>query len=351
MMFRFQSPGMLLLLALVALAAVVRRRGRFRAALRFPSVALARALRPTWRQRLAGLPVALRVAALVLVVIALGRPQMGTERVVETSRGIAIEMVVDRSSSMGAELAYRGARTNRLQVALDLFRQFVAGGEGLAGRPSDLIGLVAFARYAETVCPLTLSHETLLGFLPAVRLVEVESEDGTAIGDAVALAAARLRTAEETLARQAVRKPDYEIRSKVIVLLTDGENNAGMRTPLEAARLAASWGIRIYAIGIGGEPGAVMETPFGRYSLPLEPQVDEETLRVLAETSGGRYWVAQDAEALRAVYAEIDKLEKSDLEAARYLNYRELFPPFALAALVLVGAEIVLNSLVWRRVP
>lgn len=350
-MFRFHSPWMLLLLALVALGAVLRRRGRFRAALRFPSVSLARALQPTWRQKLAGLPVALRVAALVLVVIALARPQMGTERAVETSRGVAIEMVVDRSSSMGAELLYRGRRANRLEAALDLFRQFVAGGEGLKGRPSDLIGLVTFARYAETICPLTLSHDTLLGFLPAVKLVEEESEDGTAIGDAVALAAARLRTAEETLARQVAGKREYEIRSKLIVLLTDGENNAGVRTPLEAARLAASWGIRIYAIGIGGEGGAAMETPFGRFGLPLGPQVDEETLRALAETSGGRYWVAQDADALRAVYAEIDKLEKSELEAARYLNYRELFPPFALAALLLVAAEIVLNSLVWRRVP
>jgi Ca-activated chloride channel family protein len=351
MMFRFQSPWMLLLLALVALAALLRRRGRFRAALRFPSVSLARAVPPTWRQRLAGLPVAFRVAALVLVVIALARPQMGTERVVETSRGVAIEMVVDRSSSMGAELLYRGRPANRLEVALDLFREFVAGGRGLAGRPSDLIGLVTFARYAETVCPLTLSHETLLGFLPTVKLVEVESEDGTAIGDAVALAAARLRTAEETLARQAAPRREYEIRSKLIVLLTDGENNAGVRTPLEAARLAASWGIRIYAIGIGGQAPPVMETPFGRYSLPVGPQVDEETLRSLAETSGGRYWIAADAEALRAVYAEIDKLEKSDLEAARYLNFRELFAPFVLAALALVAAELVLNSLVWRRIP
>ena len=297
------------------------------------------------RQRLAVLPVALRLAALVLMVIALARPQMGTERAVETSRGIAIEMVVDRSSSMGAELQYRGRRANRLETALDLFREFVAG------RPSDPIGLITFARHAETICPLTLSHDTLLGFLPTVKLAAVETEDGTAIGDAVALAAARLRTAEETAARQAGGRGEYEIRSKVIVLLTDGENNAGLRTPAEAAELAAAWGIRIYAIGIGGEGAPVVRTPFGRYSVPMAPAIAEETLRALAETSGGRYWVANDAEALRAVYGEIDKLEKSEIEAARYREYRELFPPLALAALLLVAAEVVLASTVWRRIP
>jgi Ca-activated chloride channel family protein len=344
-MFRFESPWMFLLLGLIAAIVLLRRRSRFRAALRFPSLSSAREVRPTLRQRLAVLPVALRLTALVLMVIALARPQMGTERAVEMSRGIAIEMVVDRSSSMGAELQYRGRRTNRLEAALDLFREFVAG------RPSDLIGLIAFARHAETICPLTLSHDALLGFLPTVKLAAVETEDGTAIGDAVALAAARLRTAEETAARQAGGQGEYEIRSKVIVLLTDGENNAGLRTPEEAAELAAAWGIRIYAIGIGGEDTPVVQTPFGRYSVPMGPAIAEETLRTLAETSGGRYWVANDAEALRVVYGEIDKLEKSEIEAARYREYREWFPPLALAALLLVAAEVVLASTVWRRIP
>ncbi len=350
-MFRFGSPWMFLLLAVIPAVLYVRLAWRRPPAVRFPTTQPVRQLSSGWRVRLASLPLWIRAGALILLVIALARPQEGMERVVDVSRGVAIEMVIDRSSSMSAEFRYRGERLNRLDVALRLFQDFVEGAGDLSGRPSDLIGLVTFARYADTVCPLTLDHDTLVQFLPTVRLVDRESEDGTAIGDAVALAAARLRTAEEALARQTGRRKDYEIKSKVIILLTDGQNNAGKRTVKEAAELAAAWGIKIYAIGIGGEGAATIRTPFGTYTVPVGEGVDEATLRTLAETTGGLYRVAEDAEALRSVYEEIDKLEKTEIESTRFVDYREKFPPFAMAGLILLGLEIVLSATVLRRAP
>ncbi len=350
-MFRFESPWMFLLLALAAVAIYLHARGASRGTVRFPSTAAARNAGRSWRQRLMALPLIVRVLALVALAVALARPQMGTERVVDVSRGVAIEMVVDRSSSMAAEFQYRGQRVNRLDVALRLFEDFVKGRGELSGRPSDLIGLIIFARYADTICPLTLDHDALAGFLPTIRLVQRESEDGTAIGDAVALAAARLHTAEEMLSRQTGGAGEYEIKSKVIILLTDGENNAGERSVKEAAELAAAWGIKVYAIGIGSQGETTIRTPLGTYSVPMGRGVDTDALRTLAETTGGVYRVADDAQALESVYQEIDQLEKSEFESTRFLDYREMFVPFALASLALLGLAVALDATVFRRLP
>lgn len=349
-MVRFESPWMFLLLLVIPVLLYLRGRRAARAAIRFSSVGDAKRAGKSLRQRLISLPVVLRTAALVLMTIALARPQLGTERVRDVSRGIAIEMVVDRSSSMGGELTFRGRRMTRLDVVKELFQHFVAGdGRNLKGRASDLIGMITFARYADTVCPLTLAHGALKGFIPNVKLVEEESEDGTAIGDAVALAAARLRTAEDALSQQTGQALDYEIKSKVIILLTDGENNAGQRTVEEAADLAAQWDIKIYVIGVGG--GETLRTPFGTYSIPGRVGVDEEVLKVLAERTGGLLRVATSAEALRSIYEEIDRLEKSEIETTRFLDYRELFSNFALGALALLALETLLACTWLRRLP
>ena len=342
----------LLLLLLPAALYMAGRRGS-RAALRFSAIGPIQAAGTSLRQNLSGIPLALRILALVLLVIALARPQMGTERVRDISRGIAIEMVLDRSSSMGSELRYEGRRMTVLGLAKTIFQQFVEGDDKrLAGRESDLIGMVTFARYADTSCPLTLAHDALLQFLPSVKLVARRQEDGTAIGDAVALAAARLQTAEQALARQTGTDTEYEIKSKVIILLTDGVNNAGERTVEQAAELAKEWGIKIYAIGIGGKATSKYQTAFGTFNLPFGGSgVDEKALKVLAETTGGLYRIANEAEALRAVYEEIDQLEKSEIESTRFVDYREIFPPFTLAGLGLLGLEIVLAGTVFRRIP
>jgi Ca-activated chloride channel family protein len=267
---------------------------------------------------------------------------------------VAIEMVVDRSSSMAAEMSHRGRSRNRLDIVKEVFREFVEGnGETLRGRPSDLIGLVAFARYADTACPLTLSHGVLLQYLDGVKLASPRTEwDGTGIGDALALAAARLKTAEDTLARQAERDPGaYLIRSKVVILLTDGEHNCGRRTPEEAAALAKEWGIKIYVVGMVGESFLTMPGLFGPTKVAVEPGVDRRRLEALAESTGGIYREASDEESLATVYAEIDRLEKTEIETLRYVDYRERFAPLALSALALLVLEAVLSYAILRRIP
>jgi Ca-activated chloride channel family protein len=347
---QFASPWMFLLMVLIPPLVYLRLRQR-RAALRFSSTEELYRAGSSLRQQLLAIPTIFRVVALLLLVIALARPQFGVEHVVDVSEGIAIEMVVDRSTSMGEEMSYQGATLTRLDMVKRVFRDFVLGDKKeLPGRPNDMIGMVSFARYADTICPLTLSHDTLTDFLDTVDLARERSEDGTAIGDGVTLAAARLHTAEETLARQSASQRRYNIRSKVIILLTDGRNNAGDRTVEEAAALAAKWGIKIYAIGVGGRGLSAFETIFGNFNL-AGPAVDSRSLTLLAEKTGGLFRMAEDAESLRSVYEEIDQLEKSKFDVVRYVDYSERFMPYALGALMLVGLEVVLAGTVLRTTP
>jgi Ca-activated chloride channel family protein len=216
--------------------------------------------------------------------------------------------------------------------------------------------LITFARYADTACPLTLAHGPLTEFIEPVQLVKRKPEDGTAIGDAIALAAARLQTAEETIKKQALAtgsdEPSYEIKSKIIILLTDGEQTAGKRTPLQAAELAKEWGIKIYAIGIGGRKAMrQIKTLFGTQFIPSGRGVDQQTLTKLADTTGGLFRMAEDGDSLRAIYREIDELEKSEIESVRYVDYQEQFTPFALLALVILALDVVLRCTLLRRLP
>ncbi len=351
---RLETPWALL--TLLAIPPMVylhwyRRRG---AAFRFSAVQRASGAGVSLRAKLISLPLVLRVTALVLLAVALARPQQGRERVRDVSRGIAIEMVVDRSGSMAAEMQFEDRQMNRLEVVKRVFEEFVRGnGDELEGRPNDLIGLVTFARYANTICPLTLGHGALLRFLEKTQVVQRKSEDGTAIGDAVALAAARLKKADETFAEQRKDGRDaYEIKSKIMILLTDGQHNCGKRTPLEAAKTAADWGIKIYTVGVGSsEAVTTIQTPFGEYKVPMGSGLDERTLKAMADETGGIYRRADDAESLRNVYAEIDKLEKSEFESVRYVDYKEWFLPFAVAALIALLLEVLLSCTVFRKIP
>ncbi len=351
---RFESPWTFVLLLLLPVLLYWGHTRKQRAALRFSSVHLLQAAGISPRQRLLSLLPALRVAALVFLVIALARPQQGQERVHDVSQGIAIEMVVDRSGSMRAPMRFGGQERTRLDVVKSVFEEFVHGdGDNLEGRPNDLVGLVSFARYADTICPLTLGHDALSQFMKKIDLVQQKSEDGTAIGDALALAAARLRTAEQTLEQQHKIDPDaYELKSRIIILLTDGCNNVGKREPLEAAAMAKEWGIKIYTIGVGELEGQqTISTFMGPIALPGAPALDEKTLSALAKETGGIYRHAADAKALRAVYEEINQLEKSEIESVRYLDYREYFTPFALAALLCLLVEVVLRNTLFRSIP
>ncbi|MDA8160358.1 MAG: VWA domain-containing protein [Desulfobacteraceae bacterium] len=351
---RFATPLALLGLLVLPGLGLLWRRGRGRGLL-FSDLGL---LLPTeavsWRLRLRRLPVYLRLLALILLIVALARPQAGIEKVRDVSRGVAIEMVVDRSGSMGNEMNFEGRKSSRLEVVKQVFAEFVNGNRReLKGRPADLIGMVSFDRYPETVCPLTLAHGVLAGFIKTIRVAAQDSPNNrTAIGDAIALAAARLHTAEQTLARQVGEGgKTYTIKSKIIILLTDGQNNAGRYAPEEAAQLAKKWGIKIYAIGVGGDGVVKVDTLFGTQLVRTGEGVDRQTLEQIAKITGGSFWMAQDGQALRAVYREIDHLEKSEVESVRYLDYREYFVPLAAAALILLLLEAVLRCTLFRRLP
>jgi Ca-activated chloride channel homolog len=349
----FESPWMFLLLLVIPLLIWVKNSKIKGGSIRFSTVQNAAKAGSSLRQRLLWLPTLIRILALVFLIIALARPQTGREEVREISKGIGIEMVVDRSSSMGAELEFEGKQANRLEVVKQVLNEFVmGGGRKLPGRPNDLIGMITFARYPDTVCPLTLAHGALPAFLKSVNLVQTQAEDGTAIGDALALAAARLKTAEESLKREKGASDTYEIKSKVIVLLSDGENNCGKRTPLQAAEMAASWGIKVYTIAIsGGESVTAIQTPFGVYKVPMAQREDTKALEIIAEKTGGFFRKAEDAKTLRDIYEEIDKMEKSEIQSVRFVDYKESFFLFALAGIFLIACEIILNSTLFRKIP
>ena len=353
---RFAAPQAFLLLPLLPLVAwFYLRRGRT-ATVRFSSLRRVSTLGRSVGLRARPLLLVLRLAALVLLIVAIAQPQTSRSETRVSTEGVALEMVVDRSSSMGAEMDFEGERLNRLEVVKRVFTEFVVGNDGdLPGRPHDLIGMIAFARFADTAAPLVRAHDALVQFVQGTKIVQLRAEDGTAIGDALALAAARLKRAEEDLARWTENgaADTFTIKGKAIILLTDGRNNAGDMTPGQAAALARDWGIKIYAIGIGGgEEFITVQTPLGAVRVPaVGLGLDEATLRTVAEVSGGRYFVAADGEALRNVYREIDRLEKTEIETLELAQHDEAFLPYALAAGLLLLAEIVLGNTWLRRAP
>jgi len=352
---RFANPwAFFLLLALPAVVFYLLRFGR-PGTVRFSSTANLKRAGASFRTNFAMIPLALRILALVLIVVAIARPQQGHEKVKDVTQGIAIEMVLDRSGSMGTEMDFQGVHLTRLDVVKKVFEEFIMGNsKTLKGRPTDLVGMVAFARYADTMAPLTLEHGALLRFLASIHVVTRQTEDGTSIGDAIALAAARLRTAEEELSRRAHESgtKEYEIKSKIMILLTDGQNNFGQRTPEQAAQLAKEWGIKIYAIGIGGkEAVATVRTLFGQFKVPMGEGVDQRTLQAVADATNGKFWLAEDETSLREIYEEIDRMEKSEIESLRFVDYNEKFGIFALVALGLLFAEAALSSTIFRRIP
>jgi Ca-activated chloride channel family protein len=352
----FYSPwffGLLLLLPVVAWWLFGRRR---KSAIRFSSVGVARSIAPTFRQRMLWLPKALTIAALLFLIVGLARPREGREQTVVDSEGIAIEMVVDRSGSMRAmDFKVDGEHVDRLTAIKNVAGKFVAGGDQLDGRFADLIGLISFAGYADGITPPTLDHAFVVANLNDTQIVTQRDEDGTAIGDAIALAVENLNALDD-------RQPE-KIKSKVVILLTDGENNAGDLDPVAAAEVAQTMGIKVYTIGVGtkGEAPIPVKDPFsGRQVVRwMSVNIDEETLKAVAETTDGKYFRATDTDSLTKIYEEIDRLEKTKVQADHFVDYRELavqsfrvggftIPPLLLIAFVLLGARVVLQH-TWLR--
>jgi len=367
------SPWALLLLLVLPVMAYLTLRKRRTAAVKFPSLKDMKSCLISWRLRFRPALTVARLACLSLLIVALARPRKGTVLSEISTEGVAIEVVADRSGSMQTEMDYYGRKLNRLEVVKKVLSDFISGDEKeLAGRSSDLIGLVTFARYADTKCPLVHSHNVLLEFLKKTEIVRLRSEDGTAIGDAIALAAARLQKAEEEIQQRKTRlvlgtpygglaeeKPTdsdeesgFKIKSKVIVLLTDGRNNMGQYTPLQAAELAKKWGIKIYTIGIGSAQAyTTIQTMMGSFKMPTHQDLDEGLLKTIAEKTGGFYGKASDAKALRRIVEKIDQLEKTEVKSIQYTQFSEHFGPLALAALALLALEMLAGCTVFRKIP
>ncbi len=360
------SPwALLLLLTLPFLGYFLLRRKR-RAAVKFPSVADLRRCPVSWRLRLRPILVVARLLCLALLILALARPRKGTSIAQVSTEGVAIEAVVDHSGSMRNEMAYDGQTLNRLEVVKRVLTEFVEGDKkGLSGRSGDLIGMVVFARYADTVCPLVLSHNVLTEFLKKTELVSQRNEDGTAIGDAVALAAARLKKAEEEIRNRNAKlgfgngsssstseTDSFHIKSKAIILLTDGQNNTGDRDPMAAAELARKWGIKVYTIGIGSAQSfVVVDTPLGPMRMPAGDELDEKLLKAIADKTGGFYSRADDGEALRNIVKRINELEKTEVKSVQYTQYAEHFNLWTLPALMLLGFEMLAGCTIFRKIP
>ena len=348
-MMRFEMPWAFLLLLLPCIVYAWRRRFKH-GALLFSSLSVAKEAGQSWKVRLSCLPLVFESLAFLLLVIALARPQAGNEKIQNISQGVAIEMLLDRSTSMSLFMNAGNAPQQRFELAKKVFNDFVFGSSSsMEGRKEDLVGLVAFARYADTICPLTLSHDVLRPFLNTVKMAEIQEEDGTAIGDALALAAARLQTVEENLRQQSIKaKDDYKIRSKVVILLTDGENNCGRKTVAQAGEMLVKWGIRLYVVTITGE---AYQQYGNRLRRVMTRPPDLSELNNIAESTGGFCKKAWDAKSLRELYEEIDKLEKSQVESTSYIDYKELCQPFMLAAFLCLALAMFLSSTIFRRLP
>ncbi|MFW5652903.1 MAG: vWA domain-containing protein [Planctomycetota bacterium] len=357
-MFRFESPWAFLLLLLLPLMWWwMSRLARSAPAVQYSSILRAGMVGRSWRTRLAWIPAVLRTLAFISLVVAIARPQTGIGEVRTTARGVAMMLVVDRSWSMSDPMMYDGEALSRIDVVKRVSSDFVLGdGRDLDGRTQDLVGLVTFGRFADTLCPLVRIHDVLVDLIEGIQLAHPQSIDaGTAIGEGIALAAARLRQSEEDLSRrnEVESDPEFEIRSKAIILMTDGDENMGEVEAAEAAQLCREWGIRVYAIGIGSREQRMetVQTLFGPRRMATGYPFREEALKELAEVTNGRYFAATDGDALREVYSTIDELEKTEIESKQYTNYYEAFMPWAAAAVMMLLLELLLRSTVLRRVP
>ena len=321
---QFASPLWLLgLLAVPALAWALWRPRREAPGVRYSLGGDAAALGTTGWARLRKLPDGLLLAALTLGLLGLTRPQERDASIERSTEGIDIVLALDVSTSMTAE----DFVPNRFEAAKAVAAEFVRG------RESDRIGLVVFAAQAYTQAPLTLDYPFLLTMLQEVRMGLIE--DGTAIGTALATATARLR--------------DSEAASKVVILLTDGQNNRGQVDPQTAAEAAAALGVKVYAVGVGGDGLASRNGPFG--GLGPAPEVDEGALRQVAETTGGRYFRATDAQALRQIYDSISELERTEIEETVLLDVEERYPLFLWPALACLLLAVGLSTTRLRQVP
>lgn len=281
----------------------------------------------SWKVYLRHVPFVLRMAAVAVLIIILARPQSTNSWQNTSTEGIDIVMAMDISSSMLAQ----DLKPNRLEASKDVAASFING------RPNDNIGLVVFAAESFTQCPLTTDHTVLLNLFKDIQPGIIQ--DGTAIGLGLANAVSRIK--------------DSQARSKVIILLTDGVNNAGEIAPVTAAEIAKTFGIRVYAIGVGtrGKAPFPFQTAFGIQYQDVDVDIDEPTLKQIAATTGGQYFRATDNASLKEIYSEIDKMEKTTISVQQYSKKQEEYKNWALLLFALLLVEILLRNTLLRNIP
>jgi len=298
-----------------------------RAELQVSSLAAFSIAGPSLKVKLRHLLILLRSLTIALLIICLARPQSTTSWQNVTTEGIDIVISMDVSSSMLAE----DFKPNRLEASKEVAMRFIAD------RPNDRMGLVVFSGESFTQCPLTTDHTVLKNLFRDIKSGMIE--DGTAVGMGLATGINRLK--------------DSKAISKVVILLTDGVNNAGSIAPATAAEIASTFGIRVYTIGVGtlGKAPYPFKTPFGIQYQDMEVKIDEEMLKEIADISGGKYFRATNNKKLKDIYQEIDQLEKSKIEVTEYRKKKERFLPFALFAALFLLMEMVLRNTVFRSIP
>ena len=286
----------------------------------------------SWRMRIVNLPMVLRCATFVLIVIILARPQTHNAWDKKSVEGIDIMLAMDVSTSMLAE----DLRPNRIEAAKEVAAEFISG------RPDDNIGLTIFAGEAFTQCPMPSDHTSLLNLLQNVR-TDIAArgliQDGTAVGMGLANAVSRLKASKA--------------KSKVVILLTDGSNNMGDLSPMTSAQIAKSLGIRVYTIGVGTNKVARYPMPVagGVQYVNIPVEIDTKTLREIAATTQGNFYRATNNAELKNIYKDIDKLEKTKMNVKKFSKRYEAYQPFAVAAIICLLLEILLRTTVLRRIP
>lgn len=332
--FSFVHPWLLLLLLALPVLALLRGKIGGTPGILFSSTKLVMAVGKRRRSRAGAVLASLLYGAMACLIVALARPQLGRTLERIQASGVDIMLVLDVSGSMMAEdYTIGSSRVNRIDAVKRVTQQFIEA------RPNDRIGIIVFAGRPYLVSPLTLDHEWLIRNLDRVQLGLVE--DGTAIGSALASAVSRLK--------------DRDSKTKLIVLLTDGANNAGKVLPLTSAEAAKALGMKIYTVGAGSDgpvPVPVGKDMFGKTVYrKMVFDFDEKLLDQIAKIGEGKYFRAADTDTMDKTFREIDRMEKTKIEVEKSADYRDLFPLLLVLGVILLGAEAVLSQTIWRRLP
>lgn len=330
--FQFHDPYLLFFLLVLPWIYFLYQRRQGLLHVRYSSIELFHGLHQSLKQKLSFVPAALRVLALLFLIIGIARPQLANKTTEVLSEGIDIMLTIDTSESMRAlDFELDSQRVDRLAVVKKVVQNFISH------RAFDRIGMVVFGDDAYTQCPLTTDQSTLQSFLQWIQIGIVGKQ--TALGNAVALSVKRLK--------------DQKAKSKIIILLTDGRNTSGEIKPKKAAEISKKYGIKIYTIGVGSN-GLVpfpVPTPFGTQLVQQRVDLDENTLREMAQMTGGQYYRATATSELAHIYETIDKLEKTEIKTKEYLDVIELYPWFIVISLFFLILEIILSQTYFQRIP